>query len=158
MKQKIISFYHECKKSKYGYDLMSFLRYLYSRDPLGRKLKINNEGSIRFSSKDIEGCNNVMNVGKNSLLNRIIVSVHGSNNNIVIGKNCTIGKGCKLYLFGNNVELRIGDGCTFSHDDELLVQEDGRKIIIGRDCMFSHHINVRTSDAHAVCEMGGQNQ
>lgn len=156
MKQRLVEFYRKCSQSKYGYDVMHLFRYIYSRDPFCRKLRIMNKGSIRVSSKDIEGHNNIMEVGKSTLLNRVVISVHGNNNRIRIGDNCKVGKGCRIYLFGDNCELLIGDGCTFSHDDELLVQEDGRKITIGRDCMFSHHINIRTSDAHAVYEIGGE--
>lgn len=148
--------YERCNKKWYGNDIMLFLRRLYSSDYFHRKMKINNKGSIRFSQKEIEGKNNYMVVGRQSLLNRIILIIHGSNNKITIGENCKIGRNCKLYLFGNNLELTIGDGTTFNHDDELLVQEDNTKIIIGNDCMFSHHINVRTSDAHSIFSLSGE--
>lgn len=156
MKQNIIQWYRNCRYTKYGNDLTDFLRYLYSRDPFRRKLKIKNKGSIRFARKDVEGANNTMVVGKHTLLNRVTLKIRGSNNTISIGENCKIGKGCQLYLFGNNLELRIGDGCTFSHDDELFVQENDAKIIIGNDCMFSHHINVRTSDSHPIYDLDGE--
>lgn len=156
MKQKIVEFYRKCNQSKYGNDIMRLIRYVYSRDPFNRKLKIMNKGSVRIHYKEIEGSNNTMVIGRKTLLNGITLKVHGSNNRILIGENCKLGRGCKLYLFGNNCELNIGNGCTFNHDNELLVQEDSKKIIIGEDCMFSHHINVRTSDAHSLFNLEGE--
>ncbi len=155
MNKAFVEAYRRCNQSKYGNDFMSFLRFIYSRDPFCRKLKIHNKGSIRFSSKAIEGSNNEMVVGKNSLVNRVELKVHGSGNKIIIGENCLIDKQCRLYVFGNHTELIIGDNSTVSHDTELLVQENGRKIIIGKDCMFSHHINIRTSDAHPIFALDG---
>lgn len=155
MNKKIVELYHHYNHTVLGNDLLGCLRWIYSRDFLGRKLKISNKGSVRFMRKDVEGGNNTMNVGRNTLLNRIELKIKGSNNKIVIGENCTMGKGCRIYMFGNNVELVIGNNTSISHDTELLVQENGKKIIIGENCMFSHHINVRTSDAHPVFEIGG---
>lgn len=142
------------KKTWYGNDIIMFLQSLHSKDPFCRKLKIYNNGSIYFKKKEILGVGNELIVGKSTLLNRVILVIHGSNNRISIGENCKIGKNCRLYLLGNNMQLTIGDETTFSHDDEILVQEDGRKIVIGKDCMFSHHINIRTSDAHPIYALG----
>ena len=152
----IRAIYYLCNTKWYGNDFMAFLLRLYAMDPFCRKLKISNKGSIKLKSKEVEGKHNQLIVGHQSLLNRVIVVIHGSNNRITIGDKCKIGRNCKLFLYGDNVELKIGYGCTFIHDDELLVQEDNARIVIGDDCMFSHHINVRTSDAHPIFSMNGE--
>ncbi len=150
MKKNIKALFNILSKTWYGFALVSFLRYLYTRDPLHRKLKIKNYGSIRFATKEVSGGGNILMVGKKTLLYKVFLRVRGYNNRIIIGENCRFGKGCKLYLFGNNTELIIGDGCTFSHDDNLMVEEDGAKIEIGKDCMFAYRIDVRTSDVHPI--------
>ena len=137
------------RHSWYGVRLRDFAKYILTRDIFCRKMKITNRGSICIS-KSVIGRNNTMSVGKGACLDRVTVKIQGSNNQIIIGDDTIIGRGCCLYVFGNNCSLKIGNKCSFSHDDELLCQEDNAQIIIGNDCMFSHHINIRTSDAHAV--------
>lgn len=133
----------------WGVRLRDFAKYILSSDIFCCKLKISNRGSIRIR-KSVIGRNNTMSVGKGACLDRVSVKIQGSNNQIIIGDNTIIGRGCRLYVFGNNCSLKIGNKCSFNHDDEILCQEDHAQIIIGNDCMFSHHINIRTSDAHAV--------
>lgn len=149
MKNSFIKFYEILEHTWYGRRIISLGKYIVSRDPFRRKLKIDNKGSLRIK-KSIYGRENTLEVGKKACLDGVHIKIIGSQNVITIGENTIIGKDCKIYLFGNNMKLSIGKGCTFSHDDEILVQEDHSTVIIGDDCMFSHHINVRTSDAHPI--------
>ena len=121
------------QRTWYGQYLFCFLKYINSRDPFHKKLKISNHGSLLLKRKEINGRNNTMCIGSHSLLNHVVLKVSGNNNKIIIGNNCTIGPNCKIYIFGNNLELVVGDYTTFTHDVELLVHEDESKIIIGKD-------------------------
>lgn len=133
----------------YGRIIVIIGKYLVTRDPFKRKMKIENKGSCRIF-KWIFGKNNLLSIGENACLDQVNIKIIGSNNIIQIGANTIIGKGCSILLYGNYLRLTIGKDCTFSHDDEILVQENNSSITIGNDCMFSHHINIRTSDAHPI--------
>lgn len=135
--------------SWYGRRIISLSKYIASRDPFNRKLRINNEGSLRIK-RSIYGRDNLLEVGRRACLDGVHIKIIGNRNVITIGENTIIGKNCNIYLFGNDLSLKIGANCSFSHDDEILVQEDKSSITIGDDCMFSHHINIRTSDAHPI--------
>ena len=136
----------------WGVRLRDFAKFILTRDIFCCKLKIKNRGSLHIY-KNVFGKDNVMYVGKRACLDKVTVKIQGSNNQIIIGDNTVMGRGCRIYVFGNNCSLKIGNGCSFSHDDEILCQEDNASIVIGNDCMFSHHINIRTSDAHAVYDL-----
>lgn len=153
MNSLIDKIYHALKRTWYGDDISNYLKYLFSIDFFHRRLRIDNQGSVRFARKEVRGGGNIMVVGKHSMLNRLTLKIKGHNNKIWVGENCKIGKKCKFYLYGNNLELIIGNNNTFNHDVELLCQEDNSKIVIGNDCMFSHHINVRTSDSHPIFDI-----
>lgn len=149
MRKGFIKYYDMLAHTWYGRKIICLGKYVVSRDPFKRKLRITNKGSLRIK-KSIYGRDNVMKIGRNACLDGVHIKIIGSHNVITIGNNTIIGTGCKIYLFGNNMKLKIGTDCTFSHDDEILVQEDNSSVIIGDDCMFSHHINIRTSDAHPI--------
>lgn len=136
----------------WGVRLRDFAKFILTCDIFCCKLKIKNRGSVHIR-KNVFGRDNTMSVGKGACLDRVTVKIQGSNNHIIIGDNTIIGHGCCIYVFGNNCSLKIGNKCSFSHDDEILCQENNASIVIGNDCMFSHHINIRTSDAHAVYDL-----
>lgn len=149
MRNCVMKYLGTLAHSWYGRRIISLAKYIVSRDPLNRKLKINNKGSLRIK-RSIYGRDNLLTVGRRACLDGVQIKIIGNRNVITIGENTVIGKNCNIYLFGNDMNLKIGANCSFSHDDEILVQEDKSSISIGDDCMFSHHINIRTSDAHPI--------
>jgi acetyltransferase-like isoleucine patch superfamily enzyme len=113
---------------------------------------IKNNGCARII-KDILGKNNLVIIGKNSILHSTMVRIRGNNNMINVGSNCTIGPKCSFWIEGNNIEITIRDNCSFTSSVHFNAQENGSKILVGDDCMFSNNIIVRTSDSHPIYDI-----
>lgn len=112
-------------------------------------VKIQHFGKGRISL-NVVGKDNYIEVRRGTVLHRINVKIRGNNNQLVIGKNCRIGKGCSFWMEGNNIKIEIGDETTVSRDVQLCAQEDGTFIKLGNDCMLSNTITIRTSDSHPI--------
>ena len=112
-------------------------------------VRVENYGNGRFK-KDVIGHNNIVIIGKKTMIYKSSLRIRGDNNKIVIGENCKIRKGCSFWIQGNNSSIIIGDNVTMRSANHFHAQEDGRSIIIGNDCMISNHIIVRTSDSHGI--------
>jgi acetyltransferase-like isoleucine patch superfamily enzyme len=122
--------------------------------------------SIFFPVK-LSGSNTLENHG---FLENVEFDVIGSNNTIIIGKDCQI-LNLKIYIRGNGHRLLIQDcvqikqGLIWFEDTDNLIQigrnttiegahiavtEANHSIIIGEDCMFSHGIGIRNGDSHSI--------
>lgn len=99
MRKKFTRFYEILAHTWYGRRIISFAKFIVSRDPLQKKLKVDNKGSLRIT-KSIYGKKNSLLVGKNACLDGVTIKILGSRNIIIIGENTVIGKDCKIYLFG----------------------------------------------------------
>lgn len=92
-------------------------------------------------------------VGRNTRMENPMFHIIGSNNSIIIGEECHIGKKCSIWIEGNNITISIGNKTTFTAMVHINAQEENSYIRIGEDCMFSNHIIVRTSDAHPIYDL-----
>lgn len=117
-----------------------------------RKTKIENHSKGKLI-KDILGNGNTIVISSGTSLTRLKVRIRGNNNHLEIGKNCTFGKECSIWLEGDNINVSIGQGSTFVWKCHINAQENGSKISIGESCMFSNHIIVRTSDSHPIFDL-----
>lgn len=134
--------------SKRNQALYRFVKYfaVYFRS---LKCIIYNGGYAKIV-KDINGENNKISIGKDSILDRVLVRIHEDNNCIEIGTRVKVGRDCSIWIEGSGIRITVGDNTTMSHNSQLLAQEDGTKIIIDKDCMISHDVNIRTSDSHPI--------
>lgn len=120
---------------------------------LGGSVKVINHGCTKLC-KDVIGKNNVIIIGKGSLIHNMELYVRGSENEVEIGNSCIVGRNCSIRIEGNGCRVTIGDNTTMTRDIHICAQEDGMSITIGRDCMFSNNIIVRTSDSHPIYKEG----
>ena len=115
-------------------------------------VKIENNGNGRFR-KDIIGKNNIVKIGRNTMIHKSRIRIRGNNNGIIIGENCKIRKNCSFWIQGNNSSIILGDNVTMQHSNHFNASEDNMCIIIGDDCMLSNNIIVRTSDGHGIFDI-----
>lgn len=125
---------------------------LFNRKNVRGGVILVDKGRTRIK-KDIEGANNYITIGNDSILNDVSIRIHGNNNTLEFGDNCVIGEDCSFWIEGNNITIRIGDSCTFTQKVHFCAQEDYRSIVVGDDCMFSNEIIVRTSDSHPIYDI-----
>ena len=106
---------------------------------------------MRYNVKRfVQGKNNIIKLGTNTLILNSEFRIIGNNNQIIIGNNCQIGDKCSFWCEGNNCSIIIDDDCTFTLNVHLFSQEDYQSIKIGKDCMLSNNIIIRTSDSHPI--------
>ena len=127
-----------------------------------RKIKsggytVENNGYGRYKC-DVIGKNNRIIIGKDTLLKGTEFRIRGTNNQIIIDENCTIGPNCSFWIEGNESLIHIGKKSTFTRIVHFCAQEDCVSIEVGSDCMFSNNIVVRTSDSHPIYSMEDENR
>lgn len=127
-------------------------RITKAKDYFCRHAKVVNHGYGSYT-KMISGYNNKILIGKDTNLVGTSFRIVGNNNTIIIGDNCSIGKGCSFWMEGNNIQITIGGNSTFTQFVHFNAQEEGSVISIGENCMFSNHIIVRTSDSHPIFDL-----
>ena len=115
-------------------------------------LEIENHGLIKIR-KNVWGKNNSLIVGKDTLLDNVIIFIRGNNNRIIFGENCKVHPKSSFWAIGNNITITIGDGTTFNHSNHVNAQEDGSIISIGNNCMISNQTIIRTSDSHPIIDL-----
>lgn len=145
-------------KNKYRFRLSCYFAYFRNKrlfPTFSRKNTIINNGFSIFMKKDIRGRNNKIVIGKQTKAEHLEIHIYGSNNKLLIGEHCFIGKGCNFWIDGNDNEIVIGDYTTFTHSVHLCAQEHNTKIEIGTDCMFANNIIVRNSDSHPIYSLNG---
>jgi acetyltransferase-like isoleucine patch superfamily enzyme len=83
------------------------------------------------------------------------ISIRGKNNKIHIGNN-TVIRNSIIEINGTDCEIFIGKDCTIGHDCYFVAKEKNTKIEIGNKCMFSRNINIMASDGHAIFNLDDQ--
>ena len=128
---------------------------------------------------NIEGIKNTIEIDNKGTTGDLEININGSNNKIVIGKNCCFKKKMSFYVSANNSVIVLGDsivisgGKVFIHDNsELRIGErfttsseglhillhQNTKIEIGKDCMFSWNVELQTGDGHPIFDViNGEN-
>lgn len=138
------------KKYTIYWKLRDFIINIYKSLFTNKYVKVNNKGDGVIKKEVVKGENNLIEIGEGTFLNNIKVRINESNNKIIIGKDCFIGKRCSFWMEGNNITIKIGSKTTFTHTVHFCAQEDNMEIHVGEDCMFSNNIIIRTSDSHPI--------
>ncbi len=106
----------------------------------------------------VNGCNNVVRIGRlKSGRGRVIVMVHGSDNEIIIGDGCAVSNellivaGITPANFGpvKDVHIHIGQRTSFENT-RIQTFNSHARIAVGERCMFSYGINLYQTDGHPV--------
>ena len=111
-----------------------------------------------------------------ALLKKVRITVHGNNNQIVIGDFVKL-EGASIAIYGDNNRVEIGAWSTLmgtelhieKHGGSIEIGEhtrilgkthlavlEGTSIRIGKDCLFSSDIHFRTGDSHSVLDLEGR--
>lgn len=128
-----------------------YIWFLKKKSSFQTKFKI--ETHLVKIDYDIIGQKNIIEVGSDTIIEKLKIHIRGNNNILKIGKSCYIGKDCLIYIEGNNCNINIGDLTTSTRNNEFNAQEDNSRITIGKDCMLSNNITIRTSDSHPIFDM-----
>ncbi|AWB68403.1 hypothetical protein C2869_19210 [Saccharobesus litoralis] len=123
------------------------------RTDTGKNNKVTIGSSVRANDSEfiISGENNVIEIGDGTVLNKVKIIVESSNNKIVIGNNCRVT--CRvIQKISDGNTFTVGDGTTIGGAN--FINGESSTIKIGSQCMFSYNIDVRSTDSHAVFDLG----
>ncbi len=95
--------------------------------------------------------NNIINLGRNSKLEKTKFIIKGKNNKIHIGENVRI-QSTIFSIEDNNCIIHIGNNTT-CEGAEFLISENNSCIYLGSDCMLSNDIEFRTGDSHTIIDL-----
>ena len=121
----------------------NFIKTKYRQ--LKNKLEI--FGKLRKSKIKISGDNNILYIGKNTLLRDSNIFIKGNNNILYIGDDCVVNN-TSIILDNEGSEIRIGNKTSIAKVQ--IVSLEPYKIEIGEDCMLSYDIEIRNTDSHKI--------
>ena len=121
----------------------NFIKTKYRQ--LKNKLEI--FGKLRKSKIKISGDNNILYIGKNTLLRDSNIFIKGNNNILYIGDNCVVNN-TSIILDNEGTEIKIGNKTSIAKAQ--IVSLEPYKIEIGEDCMLSYDIEIRNTDSHKI--------
>lgn len=121
----------------------NFIKTKYRQ--LKNKLEI--FGKLRKSKIKISGDNNILYIGKNTLLRDSNIFIKGNNNILYIGDDCVVNN-TSIILDNESSEIRIGNKTSIAKAQ--IVSLESYKIEIGEDCMLSYDIEIRNTDSHKI--------
>ena len=121
----------------------NFIKTRYKK--LKNKLEI--FGKLRKNRIKISGNNNILYVGKNTLLRDSNTFIKGNNNILYIGDNCVVNN-TSIILDNEGAEIRIGNKTSIAKAQ--IVSLEPYNIEIGEDCMLSYDIEIRNTDSHKI--------
>jgi len=122
---------------------LNFIKTKYQK--IKNKLEI--VGKLRKNKIKISGNNNILYIGKNSLLRDSNIFIKGNNNILYIGDNCVVNN-TSIILDNEGAEIRIGNKTSIAKVQ--IVSLEPYKIEIGEDCMLSYDIEIRNTDSHKI--------
>ncbi|ALQ40762.1 transferase [Fusobacterium hwasookii ChDC F174] len=122
---------------------LNFIKTKYQK--IKNKLEI--VGKLRKNKIKISGNNNILYIGKNSLLRDSNIFIKGNNNIIYIGDDCVVNN-TSIILDNEGSEIRIGNKTSIAKVQ--IVSLEPYKIEIGEDCMLSYDIEIRNTDSHKI--------
>ena len=122
---------------------LNFIKTKYKK--IKNKLEI--FGKLRKNKIKISGNNNIIYVGKNSILRDCNIFIKGNNNILYIGDNCVVNN-TSIILDNEGSEIRIGNKTSIAKVQ--IVSLEPYKIEIGEDCMLSYDIEIRNTDSHKI--------
>lgn len=121
----------------------NFIKTKYRQ--LKNKLEI--FGKLRKSKIKISGDNNILYIGKNTLLRDSNIFIKGNNNILYIGDDCVVNN-TSIILDNEDAEIKIGNKTSIAKAQ--IVSLEPYKIEIGEDCMLSYDIEIRNTDSHKI--------
>ena len=121
----------------------NFIKTKYNQ--IKNKLEI--FGKLRKNRIKISGNNNILYVGKNTLLRDSNIFIKGNNNILYIGDNCVVNN-TSIILDNEGAEIRIGNKTSIAKAQ--IVSLEPYNIEIGEDCMLSYDIEIRNTDSHKI--------
>ena len=121
----------------------NFIKTKYRQ--LKNKLEI--FGKLRKSKIKISGDNNILYIGKNTLLRDSNIFIKGNNNILYIGDDCVVNN-TSIILDNEGTEIKIGNKTSIAKAQ--IVSLEPYKIEIGEDCMLSYDIEIRNTDSHKI--------
>ena len=121
----------------------NFIKTRYKK--LKNKLEI--FGKLRKNKIKISGDNNILYIGKNSLLRNCHISINGNNNVLYIGDDCVVNS-TSIILDNESAEIRIGNKTSIGKAQ--IVSLEPYNIEIGEDCMLSYDVEIRNTDSHKI--------
>lgn len=107
-----------------------------------------------FHTVSIKGSGNLITVEDGAILTSLKVTIRGSNNRIIIGKNCEL-RGI-VFIKGDNNIISFGDNTTSA--DTRFTLGGKQSIKVGEGCMFSRKIEVRSWDEHPIYDIESKQQ
>ena len=117
----------------------------------GTNNKIDNLGSFKNVTLDIDGNNNRIQIGKNTQICNALIYIRGDHHLIQFGDNCTFGKG-ELWIEDHHCSLIIHNNTTVERA-HLAVTEPYSKMEIHEDCMLAKFVEIRTGDSHTILDV-----
>lgn len=101
----------------------------------------------------ILGKENVVEIGKGTLLRNCKICIYGNRNRVIIGEN-VIANGAEIHIEdeGSTIEIR---NCTTIERDTEIAAIEGTHIQIGQDCMISSDVRICTGDSHSLVDLDG---
>jgi acetyltransferase-like isoleucine patch superfamily enzyme len=121
------------------------------RKPIsGKNNVVINKGVLLKVRYDVVGNNNLIEIGRSSVLSNMTIFIRGNNHILKIAENCHY-RGGSVWFEDNNCQIVIGQKTTIE-SAHLAVTEPNSKIVIGEDCMFSNEIEFRTGDSHSIID------
>ena len=111
------------------------------------KNKLEIFGKLRKNKIKISGNNNVIYVGKNSILRDCNIFIKGNNNTLYIGDDCVVNN-TSIILNNEGAEIKIGNKTSVA--EAQIVSLEPYNIEIGEDCMLSYDIEIRNTDSHKI--------
>lgn len=106
----------------------------------------------------IDGSNNRIIIGKNCMIRNTTFFIKGSNNIIQLEDNIS-SMGAEFHIEQNNNQLLIEKGTTFHGREGYPIHialDEGSKVLIHEDCMFSNGIQIRSTDSHSIVDLKGK--
>ena len=122
---------------------LNFIKTKYKK--IKNKLEI--FGKLRKNKIKISGNNNIIYVGKNSILRDCNIFIKGNNNILYIGDDCVVNN-TSIILDNEGAEIKIGNKTSIAKAQ--IVSLEPYKIEIGEDCMLSYDIEIRNTDSHKI--------
>ena len=93
--------------------------------------------------------NNEIVIGRDCTIRGLRISFNGNNNHIHVADRVRIYEGLSIEFDADDCELRIGAQTTVG-EASMFFGESATRISFGGDCMLSRGIRVSTSDYHAI--------
>lgn len=137
--------------------LMNIAAGVYNLAHYNNALRFRRNNRIRFRGAflkrarfSIHGRNNEIIIGAKARINNCSFTIYGDNCRIIIGGNHTIVSNASFWCQHDGSKIIIGD--NFTMEGGHIASTEGCSITIGDDCMFANDIEIRNGDSHSMLD------